>query len=178
MGKIKDLTGQRFDKLVVIKQIGISERRYAQRLCRCDCGNEVVRLTETLRRKTRHSCGCLNEENLHNMSVGNITHGMTGTRLYGCYKGMMARCYRKEDIHYKAYGGRGITVCDEWKNDVSAFIKWALKNGYTDELTIERIDVNAGYYPENCTWIPMKDQYKNKQSNCHKNKLPEPYKGE
>ena len=99
------------------------------------------------------------------MANGNIMHNMTGTRLYGCYKGMMSRCYREKDIHYNAYGGRGITVCAEWKNNAKAFINWALSNGYSDDLTIERIDVNGNYEPSNCTWIPMKDQYDNKRQN-------------
>lgn len=109
------------------------------------------------------------------MSKNNITHGMTGSRLLGCYKAMMNRCYREKDIHYNAYGKRGIVVCDEWRNDKKAFIQWALTNGYSDNLTIDRIDVNGIYEPSNCRWIPMSEQYKNKQSNCKKI-LPEPYK--
>lgn len=89
---------------------------------------------------------------------------------------MMSRCYRPKDIHYNAYGKRGITVCEEWKNKPKAFIEWALANGYSDDLTIERINVNGNYDPSNCTWIPMAKQYKNKQSNCNKMPLPEPYK--
>jgi hypothetical protein len=91
---------------------------------------------------------------------------------------MMSRCYRKKDIHYKAYGGRGIVVCDEWKNNAKAFIDWAITHGYSDDLTIERIDVNGNYEPSNCTWIPMSEQYKNKQSNYNKQPLPQPYKAE
>ena len=87
---------------------------------------------------------------------------------------MMSRCYRKKDIHYNAYGKRGIVVCDEWKNDKKAFIQWALANGYSDSLTIDRIDVNGIYEPSNCRWIPMNEQYRNKQSNCKKI-LPKPY---
>lgn len=178
MGKIKDLTGQRFGMLTVIEQQGKTERNYAKWLCKCDCGNYVIRSTDVLRRSGNHSCGCINEKTLKKMAEVNKKHGMTNTRLYGCYKNMKSRCYRKKDIHYNAYGGRGITVCDEWKNNSESFFKWALENGYSDELTLERIDVNKGYCPENCTWIPMSEQYKNKQSNCHKQPLPEPYKGE
>lgn len=94
----------------------------------------------------------------------------------GCYKAMMSRCYREKDVHYHSYGERGISVCDEWRNNKQAFITWALNNGYRDDLTIERIDVNGNYEPSNCTWIPLKEQFRNKQSNCHK--LPEPWKGE
>jgi hypothetical protein len=182
MGKVKDLTGQKFGRLTVIKQNGFSDRnkyggRYAKWLCKCDCGNYCERTTDILKRvRSVHSCGCISQEHLHEMAKANITHGMTGSRLYGCYKNMMSRCYRTKDIHYKAYGQRGIVVCKEWKRNPSAFIDWALSNGYSDELTIERINVNGNYEPSNCTWIPMKEQYKNKQSNCYR-KLPEPYEG-
>lgn len=176
--KSKDITGQRFGKLVAIKKVGTDGRRNAIWLCKCDCGNECQRIVAELTKNKNHSCGCLAKEHLKDMANGNITHGMTGTRLYGCYKGMMSRCYRKKDIHYKAYGGRGIVVCDEWKNNAKAFIDWAITHGYSDDLTIERIDVNGNYEPSNCTWIPMSEQYKNKQSNYNKQSLPQPYKAE
>lgn len=183
LGVVKDITGKRFGKLTVIKRCGYGKfnkhgSRYAIWLCLCDCGNYCKRDTATLNRKrSDHSCGCLAKEHLRDMSNGNITHGMTGTRLYNCYKGMISRCYREKDIHYRAYGGRGIVVCDEWKNNPKTFIDWALTHGYSDDLTIERINVNGNYEPSNCTWIPMSEQYKNKQSNCRKCELPEPYKG-
>ena len=94
-----------------------------------------------------------------------MTHGMSESRLYNCYKGIMFRCYNPKSDHYKSYGGRGRTVCDEWKNDSKAFIEWALSHGYSDDLTIERINVNGNYEPSNCKWIPMKDQYDNKRQN-------------
>lgn len=178
MGKVKDLTGMKFDMLKAIKQVGISKNRYAKWECECDCGNHVYRTTDVLKRKTRHSCGCLNQQTLSKMSESNITHGMTGTRLYRIYKGMCGRCYYTKSDHYNAYGGRGIKVCDECLKNKQNFFEWALKNGYSEDLTIERIDVNGDYCPENCTWITMSEQYKNKQSNCNKMPLPEPYKEE
>lgn len=178
MGKVKNLVGKKFGKLTVIGFIGISKRRYAMWQCICDCGNECIRTTDSLKRKGNHSCGCSAKEHLEEMAKNNITHGLTGSRLLNCYKAMISRCYREKDIHYNAYGKRGITVCDEWVNNKLSFINWALSNGYSDNLTLERINVNGNYEPSNCCWIPMKDQYKNKQSNCDKNKLPEPYKGE
>lgn len=179
MGKVKNLIGQKFGKLTVVEQHGFTPKnKYGSRqaiwYCLCDCGNYCEMPSGTLtRKKYNHSCGCLNKEHLKSMAKGNVTHSMTGTRLYGCYKGMMSRCYRKKDIHYKAYGGRGIIVCDEWKNNAKAFIDWALSHGYSNDLTIERVNVNGNYEPSNCTWIPMSEQYKNKQSNCHK--LPAPF---
>ena len=174
--KAIDITGERFGRLVAIRRAGKDKRNNALWLCRCDCGNEVIRATSDLRKRSNHSCGCRATEHLADMSKKNVTHGMSGTRLYGCYKGMMSRCYREKDIHYNAYGRRGITVCAEWKNNPDAFIDWALTHGYSDDLTIERIDVNGNYEPSNCTWIPMSEQYKNKQSNSGKMPVPEPYK--
>ena len=176
MGKIKNLEGKRFGKLTAIEFMGIGNRHYAMWRCICDCGNECIMSTDTLTRKGNHSCGCLGKEHLKDMARNNITHGMSGSRLLGCYKAMMSRCYRKKDIHYNAYGKRGIVVCDEWKNNKQSFIQWALDNGYSDNLTIDRIDVNGNYEPCNCRWIPMSEQYKNRQTNCSKN-VPEPYKG-
>ena len=173
-----DITGDKFGRLTAIKPVGRDNRRNVLWLCKCDCGGECVRAVSELRRRKNHSCGCLSKEHLDDMARHNITHGMTGSRLLGCRKAMLSRCYRPKDIHYSAYGGRGIKVCDEWKNDSLAFIDWALSHGYRDDLTIERIDVNGNYEPSNCTWIPMSEQYKNKQSNCKKMPLPEPYREE
>ena len=163
--KAIDITGERFGRLTAVKRIGKDKRNNALWLCKCDCGNEVVRATAELKKRNNHSCGCLAKEHLDDMANANTTHGMSGSRLYGCYKGMMSRCYRPKDIHYNAYGKRGITVCKEWKNKPKAFIEWALANGYSDDLTIERIDVNGNYEPSNCTWIPMIEQYDNKRQN-------------
>lgn len=182
MARVKNLAGMKFGRLTVIEQHGFTKKnKYGSRqaiwYCKCDCGNYCEMASGTLvRKRNNHSCGCLAKENLKNMASGNVTHGMTGTRLYGCYKAMKNRCYREKDIHYNAYGKRGITVCDEWKNDPKAFIDWALANGYSDDLTLERIDVNGNYEPSNCAWIPMSEQYKNKQSNCKKMPLPELYR--
>ena len=94
----------------------------------------------------------------------------------GCYRSMMSRCYREKDVHYNAYGRRGIVVCEQWRKNKITFFDWALSNGYRDNLTIERIDVNGNYEPSNCKWIPMSEQHKNKQSNYKKMPLPKPYK--
>lgn len=167
----KDMTGQKFGMLTVIEQHGFKKpnkrgQRYALWYCKCDCGNYCEKSTDVLRRKrNNHSCGCLAKEHLKKITAGNMTHGMTNTRLYNCYKGMIARCYREKDIHYPAYGGRGIVVCEEWKNDKKAFFDWSLSHGYQDDLTIERVNVDGNYEPSNCTWIPMGEQYNNKRQN-------------
>lgn len=175
MGKFKDLAGEKYGRLTVVEHIGFTNpNKYGQRhaiwKCRCDCGNYTTKTTDVIKRG-KSSCGCRKTEILEEMSNGNITHNMTHTRLYRIYKGMIGRCYYPCNQRYNAYGGRGIKVCDEWKNDRTKFFEWAITNGYSDDLTIERIDVNGDYCPENCCWITMSEQYKNKQSNA-------PYKGE
>lgn len=104
---------------------------------------------------------------------GNYHHEAHKNRLYKIWSGMKERCYRKKHTHYRDYGGRGITVCEEWKNDYVTFRDWALKNGYRDDLTLDRIDVNGNYEPSNCRWISKKEQFKN----TRRNRVLE-YKGE
>ena len=115
MGQVKDITGKKFGMLTVLRQDGFAKpnkhgSRYAMWFCQCDCGNYCRMDTGTIKKPGNHSCGCLAEEHLADMSKKNITHGMTGTRLYGCYKGMMSRCYREKDIHYNAYGKMIIAI--------------------------------------------------------------------
>ena len=170
MGKVKNIAGNKYGMLTVLKQVGFTKQnvhgsRSALWLCRCDCGNECIRPTNELTRKRNHSCGCLNEKNLENMRKKNITHGMTNTKLYRIYKGMKDRCYNPNCSNYNRYGGRGIEICDEWLNDKTLFFKWALDNGYEEGLSIERINVNGGYSPDNCCWIEISQQCDNKRQN-------------
>ena len=152
-----DLTGQRFGKLVVISE---EEKRGEARMwkCKCDCGNDVVVMQRHLSSGHTKSCGCLRRE-------AKIKHGENRTRLYRVWEQIRSRIYNPNCKHYKHYGGRGITMCDEWQ-DYSNFREWALATGYNvnakhGECTIERIDVNGNYEPSNCCWVTQAQQMLN-----------------
>ena len=154
-----DLTGQRFGRLTVLKRAETINKR-TRWLCRCDCGEEVIVEAYNLKKGHTQSCGCLQREAA---SKANTTHGMRGSRLYRIWVCMHNRCYRKCYHAYNHYGGRGITICDEW-HDFQAFQYWAIENGYNDDLSIDRIDNDKGYYPDNCRWVTMEEQNRNKRA--------------
>ena len=170
MSKIKDMTGKRVGRLVVIEKAESDKRGKARWLCQCDCGNTVVVNGDSLRNNRTNSCGCLKNDL---SSMRNKTHGMYNTKLYRVYRAMLNRCNRPKDNSYKNYGEREITVCNEWLSNFQTFYDWAISNGYKDGLTLERKDVNKGYSPDNCCWIPKSDQSRNRRSNH-----PITYKGE
>lgn len=149
--------GDKYNRLTAVKEI--DNRKW---LFRCICGNEKVISKYDVQKGHTKSCGCLQKENT---SKAKRTHGDTDSRLYYIWENMRKRCYKPNSDRYKNYGARGITICDDWKNNYSNFYKWAYSNGYNDNLTIERIDINGNYEPSNCTWITMKDQAKNRTSN-------------
>lgn len=157
MGKIKDITGQRFGRLKVCWDVGPDSDRHIKWLCECDCGNEVVVRGSDLRKGKQISCGCYKRENTSNYAT---THGMSNDRLYHIWNGMKDRCKRPTSNAFKYYGERGITVCEEWL-DFENFMSWAFSHGYDTDLTIERIDVNGNYEPQNCKWIPLSAQAMN-----------------
>ena len=161
MGRFKDLTGQKFGKLTVMFFAGVNKHGKALWSCKCECGKEKLVLGSVLTRGDCRSCGCLKSISFSKITV---KHGLSKTNLYKKWKYMKRRCYSLNSCRYKNYGARGITVCDEWRDDFKNFYKWAINNGYQEGLSIERIDVNGNYCPENCKWILLKEQAKNKQN--------------
>ena len=159
-----DLTGKRFGRLVVLNADHKSDKQLWYWKCICDCGRETVVSGDKLRRGATKSCGCLQDE--LRKAGHRKTHGMTNTRLYTEWTNMKARCLRPTSSMYPRYGARGIRVCDDWMS-FEGFMRWAVSSGYTDDLTIERIDVDGNYCPENCRWISMKDQHLNR-SDSHR----------
>lgn len=159
---IHDLTNKHFGRLTVLEFSEVRNRR-AYWLCECECGNRKVIRGDALLSERARSCGCIKKEReKENFRIDNL-HGCKKHPAYTIWINMMHRCYKVGDCNYKNYGGRGIKVCSEW-HDVRNFCKWADDTGYVKPLTIERVDVNGNYCPENCTWIPQAEQALNKQN--------------
>ena len=154
----KDLSGQTFGYLYVVKRCENIKGRTAF-LCRCKCGKEIKVISHSLMRGNTSSCGCLHKQQL---AERNYKHGARYTRLYRIYRNMITRCYNSNILEYKNYGGRGIIVCKEWRESFVAFRTWAENNNYSDKLTIDRIDTNGNYEPNNCRWVTLKAQGFNK----------------
>lgn len=156
-----DISGKKFNRLTAICFDHRSGKDYYWKF-KCDCGKEkIIRKNSVMSGKVV-SCGCYHNEVT---SFINRTHHMKGTRLYHCWDSMKQRCYNKNSSAYKYYGQRGISVCKEWKDRFESFMEWSLKNGYKDNLSIDRINVNGNYCPENCKWSTAKEQVRNRRNN-------------
>lgn len=152
----KDNIGEKFNRLTVIDVERVGKHYYW--ICKCDCGNTTRTRSDWVKTGHTKSCGCRSLETRYPYK-----HGMTKTRLFNTWQKMIARCEKENDKYYSNYGGRGIKVCEEW-HDSTTFINWALENGYDDMLTIERKDINGDYCPDNCCWITMGKQARNRST--------------
>lgn len=159
-----NLVGNRYGRLVVLSVVDSEAGTDVPTkwLCKCDCGNTTEVRGCNLKSGGTLSCGCLRREHSSKRAK---RHGQTGTRLYVIWQHIIGRCTRKTDNAFKWYGGRGVTICAEWLNSFEAFRDWAMANGYADKLTIDRIDVNGNYCPENCRWVSIAEQQRNKTNN-------------
>lgn len=152
-----NLIGKNFGNLVVIKEAKKKDN-HRRWICKCGCGKYTIKNQESLTRGQSYSCGCLYHKGKHHKR---------NTRLYTIWDSMKQRCGNPNNSHFYNYGGRGITVCDEWNNSKDGFenfYNWSIKNGYKDSLTLDRIDVNGNYEPRNCRWITNHEQQFNKRT--------------
>ena len=155
-----NLIGQCFGRLTVIEKGEETSSGQSMWICKCECGKKTKPIFgANLTRGHTKSCGCLRTK-----------HNKHNTRLYEVWRGMKKRCYCTSDQAYKNYGGRGISVCEEWRDNFQAFYGWAMANGYNPsakqgECTLDRIDVNGNYEPSNCRWVTMKVQQNNRRNN-------------
>lgn len=169
-----DLTGQRFNRLTVVRFLEKGERttRAYNWLCRCDCGNTVRASADKLNRRLQQSCGCLKEEMKPRLGELTRKYKYSNKRLYSQYKAMIDRVFNVNRREYKNYGGRGISVCEEWlgESGYDRFAEWALSVGYDSNAergvcTLDRADVNKDYSPDNCRWVTNQTQQNNRRDN-------------
>lgn len=151
--------------LTVIKRAPNNKTGKSRWLCLCDCGTKKIILADSLKSHKTISCGCYRQKVCGKNAI--IKHGKTNTRLFNIWSSMKARCYRSTVKCYKDYGGRGIRVCDEWVHDFQSFYQWSMENGYADDLTIDRINVNGNYEPANCQWATYQQQENNRRNTVY-----------
>lgn len=154
MAILNDLTGQRFNKLLVIGRAENSKNGTSRWICKCDCGKTTIVTCTKLTRGNTKSCGCWRKRR----------NGESRTRLYNIWNNMHKRCENPNHGHYTRYGGRGICICEDWRH-YENFKEWALSSGYKDNLSIDRINVNGNYEPNNCRWVTQKEQMNNIATN-------------
>ena len=162
MSEVIDLTGQRFNRLIVIEPSRTKNGKYAWK-CLCDCGNYTIAVGAQLKNGNTKSCGCYKNDIARKRFM---KHGLSRTKLFHVYQGMHSRCENKKSRMYKHYGGRGVSVCEEWSGEAGVvnFCEWSMDNGYEEGLQIDRIDNDGNYEPSNCRWVTCQENLMNKSN--------------
>ena len=157
--------GDRFGRLIVLEEVEpIRGKQLVRRyLCLCDCGNKVIARYGNLKYHGTRSCGCLVRD--VNSAIRKFPKEAVNSRLYIIWNSAKERCFCPNSTSYKWYGLRGISMCDEWRNDFMSFYKWSIENGYSDDLTLDRINSKGNYEPSNCRWATYKEQANNTSTN-------------
>ncbi len=180
-GEYRDISGQRFGKLVALKMAGTRRYPSGGKLtlweCKCDCGNMTTVSLSALVSGNTKTCGCSHRGKDAAIARVTRTHGKSRTRLYTLWKQMRKRCNNPHDRVYKYYGGKGVTVCEEWDKSFELFEKWAFENGYDEsaprgKCTLDRINPFKNYSPDNCRWVTIQEQLHNTRKDWAESENP------